>query len=90
MCAALEPYPWRRFTPALFARFALAARDRQGIQDVLLAVQGAAVGGWEKLEPADHDDARVPPLVEFLGSHRWTELTLPTLCRNLLGALGPS
>ena len=46
LCAALEPYPWRRFTPELFARFVLAIRDRQSLHDELVTVPGAAVGSW--------------------------------------------
>ena len=87
MSAALEPYPWRRFTPELFARFVLAAHDRQSLEAVLGAVPGASVGSWVALEAAPRDDVRASPLVEFLVSHRWTELSLPTLCRSLCGVL---
>lgn len=89
MCAALQPYPWRGFTPVLFARVALAASDRQALQAMLDAMPGTQTGTWEKLEPAHHEDARVTRLVGFLSAHRWTELTLPALCRNLLGVLEP-
>ena len=88
MCAALEPYPWRRFTPALFARTALAAHDRRGLETLLLTVQGTRVGAWEALEPAQPDDVRVTRVVEFLVSHRWTELRLPALCRSVLAVIG--
>ncbi|MGH3505592.1 MAG: hypothetical protein ACRDO2_00135 [Nocardioidaceae bacterium] len=88
MCAALAPYPWRRFTPELLARFALAVSDRHGLEEGLLTVQGAAVGRWDRLMPVERDDPRVPRLVEFLTSHRWTELSLPALCRSLFGVLG--
>lgn len=87
LCAALEPYPWRGFTPQLFARFALAARDRQALQAVLEAVPGTEPGRWDRLEPTAAEDARVVRLVDFLSAHRWTERTLPTLCHNLLGVL---
>ena len=87
LCAALEPYPWRGFTPQLFARFALAARDRQALQAVLEAVPGTEPGRWDRLEPTATEDARVARLVDFLSAHRWTERTLPTLCHNLLGVL---
>lgn len=87
LCAALEPYPWRRFTPDLFARFVLAARDRQSLHAVLGTVPGASVGSWTTLEAAPRDDARAAPLVEFLVSHRWTELSMPRLCRNLCDVL---
>ena len=88
MCAALAPYSWRRFTPDLLARMALAARDRRSLESLLRAVEGARVGEWEPLEAAAPDDARVARIVEFLACHRWTELRLPTLCRSLLGVLG--
>lgn len=83
VCAALAPYPWRRLTPELVARIVLAARDRQRLQAALAAVPGASVGSWTALEPAPRDDARAAPLVEFLVSHRWTELSLPAVCRSL-------
>lgn len=87
LCAALEPYPWRRFTPELFARLVLAARDRQSLHAVIVTVPDASVGSWTPLEPAPRDDARAAPLVAFLVSHRWTELSLPALCRNLCRVL---
>lgn len=89
LCAALAPYPWRRFTPELLARFALAARDRQELAAVLSEVQGAAVGTWWRLEPSARADARVPRVVEFLADLRWAELSLLAMCRNLVGVLGP-
>jgi hypothetical protein len=82
--AALQPYQWRRFRPELLARAVLAAKDRQHLHGLLTDVPGAAVGRWEPLEPADRDDARLPGLVAFLSSRRWTELSLSTLCRELL------
>ena len=89
LCAALAPYPWRRFTPELLARFALAARDRQELAAALSTVQGAGVGTWERLEPAERTDARVPRIVEFLADLRWAEMSLLSMCRNLVGVLGP-
>lgn len=80
---ALAPYPWRRFTPELLARFGLAARDRQALTAALSAMPGAAVGGWERLEPVDRADARVAPLIDFLTDRRWTSSRLPALCRDL-------
>ncbi len=89
VCAALSPYPWRSFTPDLLARTVLAAKDRHVIRDLLQSVPGAAVGTWEAAEPAEPDDARTDALVNFLSSHRWAELRLSTVCRQLLGgALG--
>jgi hypothetical protein len=87
LCAALEPYPWRRLRPDLFARLVLAARDRQSLQAALDTVPGALVGSWAPLSPVPRDDARAAPLVEFLESHRWTESSLPALCRSLCGVL---
>ncbi len=84
MCAVLEPYAWRSFTPELVARFMVAASDRESLRTGLVGVPGAAVGSWGRLEPAAPDDRRLEPLVEFLTSHRWTQLRLPALCRALL------
>ena len=86
LCEALAPYSWRHFTPELLARFALAAHDRQDLTDVLSAVQGAAVGSWERLEPADRSDARVARIVGFLAELRWAEASLLATCGILAGA----
>lgn len=86
-CAALRPYQWRGLTPELLTRWVLAARDREGVRRLLAEVTGVAVGPWDVLEPADRDDVRVGALVEFLTSHRWTELSLTTVCTQLLGLL---
>jgi hypothetical protein len=85
--AALRPYQWRSFTPELLVRLLLAASDRQRVHGLLVGVPGAAVGTWDVLDPADRHDARVSVLVEFLMSHRWTELSLCALCRELLALL---
>lgn len=92
LCGALSPYPWRRLTPHMVARLALAACDRHAIESMLAVIHGAEVGHWDDLEPVERHDARVPPLVGFLDAHRWAELQLPTLCRALTGVLdeGPS
>lgn len=89
MCAALSPYPWRRFTPELLSRLTLAARDRHLLEEVLASVPGAAVGRWEVLEPVGRDDPRAGAIVEFLGRHRWTETGLSTLCERLAGVVSP-
>jgi hypothetical protein len=86
-CAALRPYQWRSFTPELLARLLLASHDRQRLHGLLTGVPGAAVGTWDVLDPADRHDVRVTVLVEFLMSHRWTELSLCALCRELLAVL---
>lgn len=85
--AALAPYAWRSFTPERLARLVLAAHDRHGLADLLDAVAGAEVGPWAQPEPADADDPRLPALVGFLASHRWTQLTLRSLCDRLLAVL---
>ncbi len=89
MCAALSPYLWRRLTPELLARMALAARDRHLLAEVLASVRGADPGRWEALEPVGRDDARVAHVVESVRSHRWTELSLHRLCEHLAGVLRP-
>ena len=73
----------------MFARLALAARDRQCLEEVLVGVPGAAAGPWERLAPVAPDDTRLPQLIGFLSAHRWTELTLATVCRQLLGVANP-
>jgi hypothetical protein len=88
-CAALRPYHWRGFTPDLLARWVLAARDREQVHRLLAEFSGAAVGAWDALVPADRDDVRVGALVRFLACHRWTELSLSTVCAQLLGLLDP-
>ena len=87
VATALEPYQWRSFRPELLARAVLAANDRQRLRRVLIGVPGAVVGTWDPLEPVDRDDARVPVLVEFLAAHRWTELSLSTVCRELIALI---
>jgi hypothetical protein len=89
LCEALAPYYWRRFTPDLLARFALAVRDRQELTALLSALQGAAVGGWERLEPAERSDVRILRIVRFLADLRWAESSLLATCGMLAGALGP-
>lgn len=87
ICAALAPYPWRSFTPEMLTRAVLAASDRQGIRELLSSVPGVAVGPWEEVSFSDRGDVRVKDLVEFLMSHRWSDLSLSGLCRELLARL---
>lgn len=87
VCAALAPYSWRSFTVERLARWVLAAHDRHGIAGVIGAVSGAEVGPWPQPEPADSADPRLPALVGFLAAHRWTQLTLRSLCDRLLTVL---
>jgi hypothetical protein len=86
-CAALRPYQWRKFTPELLGRLLLATSDRQRVHGLLAGVPGSAVGQWNTLEPADRHDVRLSVLVGFLVAHRWSELSLPVLCRELLALL---
>lgn len=87
VCAALAPYSWRSFTPERLAAWVLAVSDRQGLVDVLAAVPDADIGSWAQPEPADAHDPRLPALLGFLASHRWTEFTLHNLCGRLLTVL---
>ena len=89
LCEALAPYSWRRFTPELLVRFALAVRDRQELTAVLSGLRGAAVGTWDRLEPADRSDARVARLVDLLADLRWAEASLRATCGTLAAALAP-
>lgn len=85
--AVLNPFPWRGFTSEHLARCVLAAADRQGLADLLVSVPGVAVGSWSEPEPASPDDPRVKAIVDFLAGHRWTQLSLSTLCRHLVAVL---
>ena len=87
ICQFLRPYQWRGFRSELLARAILAARDREQVHRLLARVPGSSVGAWEELGPVDLHDVRVPVLVGFLASHRWTELNLSALCRQLLTVL---
>jgi hypothetical protein len=87
VASALQPYRWRGFRPELLARTVVAARDRQHLHGLLAGFPGVTAGAWAPLEPADRDDVRLPALVEFLSTHRWTELSLNALCRQLLALL---
>ena len=85
--AALSPYQWRDFAPELLIRWVLAASDREHVHRLLVGVTGVELGPWDILEPADRDDVRVRALVGFLTCHRWRELSLRTVCTQLLGVL---
>src|SRR5690348_13257400 len=86
-CTALHPFQWRGFTPELLTRLVLAARDREQVNRLLADVPGAVGGVWDVLEPADRDDVRVAALAAVLSSHRWRQLSLSTVCAQLLGRL---
>lgn len=87
MTDALRPYPWQRLRPELLARSLLAAKDRHELSCALTRLPGTAVGPWEELRPVDRDDARLAALIHFLVSHRWTELSLASLCWHVLVVL---
>jgi hypothetical protein len=87
VASTVEPYQWRRFRPELLARAVLAANDRQHVRRLLVGIPRVAVGTWDPLDPADRDDPRLAGLVEFLSAHRWTGLSLSSLCRQLLALL---
>ncbi|MCX4704441.1 hypothetical protein [Streptomyces sp. NBC_01373] len=69
--AALSPYVWRRLTPEMVSRRALAAIDGHG-----------AAGA-----PVARRDERIGILVEFLAGCRWRSLTADALSRQLVTAL---
>lgn len=87
VCAVLQPYEWRSFTPDLLARCLLGALDRQRVLDLLLGVPGVRIGDPEPAGLAEPGDPRVPVLVGFLTGHQWQGLTLLALCRQLLREL---
>jgi hypothetical protein len=88
VCAALEPYEWRSFTPQLLARCALGALDRHRVVDLIEVVSGAATGDPGPVEPAEPGDVRVDVLVDFLTGHRWRTMTLVSLSGHLIDELG--
>jgi hypothetical protein len=88
VCAALEPYEWRSFTPQLLARCVLGALDRHRVLDLVADVSGAATGDPGPVEPAERGDVRVEVLVDFLTDHRWRTLTLAAVGGHLLNELG--
>ena len=71
--AALEPYPWRRFTREMLLRRVLGAVDR--------------ASGRGTASPVARDDRRVEELARFLATHQWRALTVSELCQRLLDAL---
>ena len=87
VCAALEPYQWRSFTPDLVARCVLGALDRRRVLDLLAEVPGSEIGDPCREGPVERGDVRAEVLVEFLTSHRWQGLTLAAVCSQLLNEL---
>ncbi|MET9731217.1 hypothetical protein ABZZ79_11305 [Streptomyces sp. NPDC006458] len=69
---ALSPYDWRRLTPEMVSRRALAAIDSPGTADAV---------------PVARHDERIGVLAEPLKSCRWRSLTVEAVSRRLVTAL---
>jgi hypothetical protein len=69
---ALTPYAWRRLTPEMISRRALAAIDGHAGTDAL---------------PVPRHDERIEVLLEFLGRCRWPSLTARALSHRLVTTL---
>jgi hypothetical protein len=69
---ALSPYAWRKLTPEMVSRRALAAIDEPGTADPV---------------PAARHDERIGVLVEILRSCRWRSLTAEAVGRQMVTAL---
>jgi len=87
ICDAFEPYGWRALTAEMVVRRALGAADRLLVLDVIVATPDVRARELASLEPADHDDDRIEPLLHLLASFRWRDVTLPRLVQILLEAL---
>lgn len=87
LCLTLGRYPWRRFTPLLLARMALAQWDRHVVERLLAEVPGTSPGAWGEVEPAPADDPRADALVAFLATHSWKHLSADAVGRQLLALL---
>ncbi|WP_406253722.1 hypothetical protein [Streptomyces chartreusis] len=72
MSEALSPYAWRRLTPEMVSRRALAALDEPGTADPV---------------PVARHDKRIGVLLEFLAGCRWRSLTADALSRQMVTAL---
>ncbi|MDX2552097.1 hypothetical protein [Streptomyces stelliscabiei] len=69
---ALSPYEWRRLTPEMVSRRALAAIDAPGTAHPL---------------PVIRHDERIGVLVGVLTGCRWRSLTVAAVSRQLVSAL---
>ncbi|MFI8264608.1 MULTISPECIES: hypothetical protein [unclassified Streptomyces] len=69
---ALSPYEWRRLTPHMVSRRALAAFDDPGTVNPV---------------PVHRHDERIDLLVDFLARCRWRSLTADAVSRRLVTAL---
>lgn len=69
---ALSPYAWRRLTPEMVSRHALAAIDEPGTADPV---------------PVARHDERIGVLVEFLSGCRWRSLTADAVSRQMVTAV---
>jgi hypothetical protein len=88
VCASLEPYEWRNFTPQMLARYVLGVVDHLRVLDLVGDVPGVAVGDPWPVRPVEPGDVRVEVLVDFLIRHRWRTLTLAAVIRHLFNELG--
>ncbi|WP_406303549.1 hypothetical protein OHA61_15780 [Streptomyces sp. NBC_00885] len=72
MSEALSPYAWRRLTPEMVSRRALAAIDEPAAADPV---------------PVARHDERIGVLVEFLRGCRWRSMTADAVSRQMVTAL---
>ena len=87
LTAVLAPYGWRRFTPEMLARWAIAAVDGHELHALLARLTGHVYGPGDVVEPASPDDVRVGPLVEVMSERNWRGLTLERVAAKLVSAL---
>ncbi|WP_030154217.1 hypothetical protein [Streptomyces sp. NRRL S-244] len=69
---ALGPYEWRKLTPEMVSRRALAAMDHPEATDRV---------------PVPRHDERIGLLVEFLTGCRWRSLTADAVSRRMVAVL---
>jgi hypothetical protein len=84
---ALAPIDWRGLTARMLTRRAVGALDRYAVAHFLSGVPGARVGGLGPVDPADHADPRVEPLVHALESRPWRAWSLERVCADLVSSL---
>jgi len=87
VCAAVGPYGWRGLTAEMVARRLLGAMDRHLVLDVIGVRDAGSALELGDVEPVDHNDERLEPLVHLMASFRWREMTLTRLVQLLLEAL---
>ena len=84
---ALAPLNWRGLTARMLTRRAVGALDRYSVAQFVSGVPGARVGGLGPVDPVDHADPRVEPLVHALESRQWRAWSLDRLCADLVSSL---